>query len=148
MLSVARTSRGGAPVEWKRADALDLPFPDGSFDAVTSGYLVRNVAEIAVAFREQARVLRAGGRMVCLETAPPPSGVLLPLVNFYLHHILPRIGQLVVGVRRAYRYLTATTVEFLEPERVAELVEGAGLEVECIERRMFGTQSIIAARKP
>ena len=148
MLGVARTSRGGERVEWERADALDLPFPDQSFDCVTSGYLVRNVADIALAFREQARVLRGGGRVVCLETAPPPSGVLSPLVSFYLHRVLPRIGQLVVGDRRAYRYLTESTLDFLEPQRVAEVMEGAGLEVECIERRMFGTQTILAAVKP
>lgn len=147
MLRVAAESPFGDAVRWRLADALELPFPDESFDCVTSGYLLRNVTDVGRALREQARVLRPGGRLVCLETAPPPKGLLRPLLCLYLRQALPRVGRLVVGDAPAYRYLAETTAQFAEPEALAARVRGAGLEVTSVERRMFGTQTIVAARK-
>jgi demethylmenaquinone methyltransferase/2-methoxy-6-polyprenyl-1,4-benzoquinol methylase len=148
MLRVARSAPGGRRVRWRPADALDLPFPDRSFDCVTSAYLVRNVADLRRAFSEQARVVRPGGRVVCLETVPPPHGLPSPLVLFYLHWVLPRLGALIVGDRPAYRYLTDSTIDFLSPEALADRMGDVGLTVQSIETHMFGTQAILAAVRP
>ena len=62
---------GESRISWCCADALNLPFPDAVFDAVTSGYLIRNVTDIRRAFTEQVRTVKPGSRVVCLETSPP-----------------------------------------------------------------------------
>ncbi|MDP3284695.1 MAG: class I SAM-dependent methyltransferase [Desulfobacterales bacterium] len=68
---------------WCCADALNLPFPDAVFDAVTSGYLIRNVTDVRRAFMEQARAVKPGGRVVCLETSPPPQNIRV-LLSFFI----------------------------------------------------------------
>lgn len=148
MLDVAKNSRRGDRVAWHLADAFALPFPDATFDCITSGYLIRNTGDPAVAFREQARVLKPGGRIVCLETAPVPAGIWSPVVRLYLRCVLPTLGRLLAGAGSAYNYLGTTTEHFIAPERMAEIItKEAGLKVETIERRMFETQAIVAATK-
>lgn len=147
MLDVARTRPGAGQVEWKVADATALPFADGAFDAVTSGYLVRNVPDPLAAFREQARVVRPGGRVVCLETAPPPGSMVLPLVNLHLKYVIPLLGSMVARDRGAYTYLPETTKNFLSPDALARVVEKAGLTIVRVRRFMFGTQTVITAIK-
>lgn len=148
MLEIAKNSPCGDRVAWHLADALALPFPDAVFDCVTSGYLIRNTGAPAAAFREQARILKPGGRLVCLETAPVPSGIMSPLIRFYLRCVLPALGRLLAGAGPAYGYLGATTEEFISPERMAAIIrDEGGLTMEATERRMFGTQAIIAATK-
>ncbi len=127
MMRVGRGRAGGARIHWCTADALTLPFADDSFDAVTSGYLLRNVSDRAAAFREQARVVRPGGRVVCLDTSPPPPSPLRPLVRLYLRHAIPLLGRLVAGERAAYAYLSASTEGFKTPAELAALMREAGL---------------------
>jgi demethylmenaquinone methyltransferase/2-methoxy-6-polyprenyl-1,4-benzoquinol methylase len=127
MMRVGRQRRGGRRMSWCAADALALPFADASFDAVTSGYLLRNVADRAGAFREQARVVRPGGRVVCLDTSPPPPSPLRPLARFYLRRVIPLLGRLVAGDGRAYAYLAASTEGFKSPEELAAIMGEAGL---------------------
>ena len=74
MMHAGRARHHDKPIQWCGADALRLPFDDGIFDSVTSGYLIRNVVDIEQAFAEQFRVLRPGGRLVCLDTSPPRRG--------------------------------------------------------------------------
>ncbi len=66
-----------------QGDTYALPFPDNTFDAVVSGFMMRNVVDRVAAFKEQARVTKPGGRVVCLETAPPSNTVLGPLFELY-----------------------------------------------------------------
>jgi demethylmenaquinone methyltransferase/2-methoxy-6-polyprenyl-1,4-benzoquinol methylase len=109
------------------ADALDLPFPDGVFDAVTIGFGVRNLADIGAGLREVRRVLRPGGRLVVLEFAPPEGRVVSRLYRLYLNAILPRIGDGIADGRAyAYRYLARTIGEFPPPARLAERIREAG----------------------
>ena len=84
MMREGKALSGGADMRWVAADALQLPFADDYFDAVTSGYLVRNVVDIPQTLREQLRVLRPGGRIIILESSPPPPSVLrcAPLSSF------------------------------------------------------------------
>jgi demethylmenaquinone methyltransferase/2-methoxy-6-polyprenyl-1,4-benzoquinol methylase len=127
MMREGRLRPDGGRILWCAADALALPFADASFDAVTSGYLLRNVADRAGAFREQARVVRPGGRVVCLDTSPPPPSPLRPLVRFHLRRVIPLLGRLVAGDRPAYAYLAASTEGFKSPAELAAIMRGAGL---------------------
>jgi 4-hydroxy-3-polyprenylbenzoate decarboxylase len=92
-------------LHWCGADATRLPFPDGSFDAVVSGFLLRNVVDIAASLAEQRRVLRPGGMLVALDTTPPPETPIAPLIRFHLHTVIPTLGGLLTGQQDAYTYL-------------------------------------------
>lgn len=79
----------GTTLPFVQGDTYALPFPDNTFDAVVSGFMMRNVVDRVAAFREQARVTVPGGRVVCLETAPPSNTVLGPLFELYFFNIVP-----------------------------------------------------------
>lgn len=147
MMQVGRGRPGGERVLWCGADALRLPFADGVFDAVTSGYLVRNVADPLRAFREMARVVRPGGRVVCLDTTPP-RGLLRPLVLLHLRVVIPLLGRLVAGDADAYRYLPASTEGFKNAEELAALMRKAGLAEVRYRRLMLGSIAVHAGVRP
>ncbi len=142
MMRVGKRRAGGARVRWLGVDALHLPLPDASFDAVTSGYLLRNVADVGLALAEQFRVLKPGGRMVCLDTSPPPCSPLRPLIDFHLHVVIPVMGRLVAGASDAYTYLPESTEGFLSAERLAECAAAAGFRDVHFRRLMFGTMAV------
>jgi demethylmenaquinone methyltransferase/2-methoxy-6-polyprenyl-1,4-benzoquinol methylase len=148
MIRVGGRRPQGASLQWCAADALRLPFADGAFDASVCAYLVRNVDSPRQAFREQLRVTRPGGRVVCLETAPPPPGPLRPLVYGYLNRVIPLLGVLIAGDRRAYSYLSASTRAFAPCEDLARLMRSSGLTDVRYRRFMFGTISVVKARCP
>lgn len=137
---------GGADLLWFGGDALHLPFKDQTFDAVTSGYLIRNVADPLEAFREQQRVLKPGGRVVCLDTSPPGHGPMAPFIRWYLRRCIPLMGSLIDG--RAYHYLASSTQAFMEPESLASVMAQAGFERIWFKSLMLGTQTIHAGLKP
>jgi len=148
MMRVGRRRPGGDRIAWCAADALSLPFADASFDAVTSGYLLRNVADRAGVFREQARVVRPGGRVVCLDTSPPPATPLRPLVRLYLRRIIPLLGRLIAGERSAYAYLSASTEGFKTPPELAAIMREAGLVEVRYQRFMAGTIAVHVGTRP
>lgn len=90
-----------------------------TFDAIVSGFLLRNDADIQVALQEQHRVLKRGGRIVILETTRPCPNLFLPLIWVYLRFIIPLIGGLITGEFGAYRYLSSSTEDFLTAEQLA-----------------------------
>ena len=147
--ALGRTAR----VEFVQGDGLRLPFDDGYFDAVTSGFLLRNVTDVDTCLAEQRRVTKPGGRIVCLETSPPPPTVLEPLLRFYMLSVIPVVGQLFstgIGTKRetfrprdsAYRYLPQSAVAFLQPEDMARQFERAGFRDVSYVRKMMGTVAI------
>ena len=148
MMKVGRRKPNGGNIAWTAADALILPFKDASFDAVTSGYLIRNALDPLRAFKEQARVVKPGGRVVCLETSPPPDGPLKPALLFFLNRLIPLLGQLVSGNRAAYTYLPQTTRNFLPPMRVCAVMRAAGLVDIRYQAFMFGTIAVHVGIKP
>jgi len=144
MMQRGRASRkpGAERLRWLGADTLALPFPDETFDAVTSGFMLRNVIDVPRALSEQRRVVKPGGRMVCLEISCPPRNLLLPFYRFYFHRIVPLVGQIVSGNRSAYTYLPQSADEFLSPDELAELMRQAGWrDVRC-RKLMMGTVAI------
>ncbi|OUC08999.1 hypothetical protein RY27_05615 [Litorilinea aerophila] len=147
MMAVGQAKAHGRSLPFVQADTLALPFPDNTFDAVVSGFLLRNVVDRVGALREQARVTRPGGRVVCLETTPPSHTILGPLFQFYFFKVVPVIGGLVSGDRDAYAYLPHSTLEFPEPSVLAHLMEKAGLRHVFYEELMFGTVAIHVGTK-
>jgi demethylmenaquinone methyltransferase / 2-methoxy-6-polyprenyl-1,4-benzoquinol methylase len=121
---------------------LRLPFADDTFDAVTSGFLLRNVTDVDAALREQVRVTKPGGRVICLETAPPSQVMLGPAVRFYMFRVLPVLGKLISPRGSAYQYLPNSTRTFPEPDVLALKMERAGLKNVFYRRKMLGTVAI------
>jgi demethylmenaquinone methyltransferase/2-methoxy-6-polyprenyl-1,4-benzoquinol methylase len=134
-------------LQWSAADALQLPFADEYFDAVVSGFLLRNVSDIPQALREQRRVLRAGGRIVVLDTTKPVRSVLTPLIRLHMRHVIPMLGRLVTGEREAYEYLPSSSEAFLGAEELADYMKEAGYQQIGFRRRNAGTIAIHWGRK-
>jgi len=139
--------RYGDRLDWCAADALRLPFPNASFDAVVSGFLLRNVVDLPQALAEQQRVLKPGGRLVALDTTRPPSSLLTPLIRFHMHTIIPFLGRIISGQADAYRYLPETSEGFLAAEELQARIADAGFRQVEFRRLMFGTIAIHWARK-
>lgn len=132
---------------WAAADALQLPFVDEYFDAVVSGYLLRNVIDLQACLSEQRRVLKPGGRLVALDTTRPKSSLLTPLIKFHLHTVIPWLGSQLTGQKDAYTYLPVTTENFLFAEQLSARLIDAGFSQVGFQRYMFGTMAIHWGRK-
>lgn len=142
MMRVGRRRPHSGSIAWIAADALNLPFPDRVFDAVVSGFLLRNVVDLPRTLCEQYRVLKPGGRIVALDTTRPDPGWMAPLINFHLHSIIPFLGRMIAGSRQAYTYLPASTASFLSAQELADQFQRAGFSDVGFRRRMFGTIAI------
>lgn len=144
MMRVGQKLPMGHKVGWTGADALNLPFPDESFDAVTSGYLVRNVIDIPRTFAEQIRVLKPGGRVVVLDSSPPKDNIFRPFIEIHLRYIIPLLGRIVAGKEGAdaYQYLPSSTQAFKTPEELANLMRQVGLRNVQFKTFMFGTMAV------
>lgn len=127
---------------WCAADATCLPFRSDSFDAVVSGFLLRNVTDLTRALQEQYRVLKTGGRIVCLDTTRPKPGLLSPFINFHLNTIIPLLGKIITGDGDAYSYLPQSTHHFLYAEQLAEKMKQTNFQNVSFKRFMFGTIAI------
>ena len=147
MMRAGRRHPGRGGLLWTGADTYALPFPDETFDAVTSGFLMRNVSDLELAFREQLRVTQPGGRIVVLESSPPKDNLLRPFIRFHLNYVIPALGRLVTGDAEAYRYLPESTHAFQEPESLVEIMTGVGMQDVSFELLMFGTIAIHSGRK-
>lgn len=135
-------------IRWVGSDALALPFPHDHFDAVTSGFLMRNIIDVRKGFAEQLRVLKPGGRVVVLDSSPPKKNVLRPFIRFHLNYIIPLLGRIVTGDGEAYRYLPSSTQKFLTPQALADEMRGVGFVEVGFKLFMFGTVAVHFGRKP
>jgi demethylmenaquinone methyltransferase/2-methoxy-6-polyprenyl-1,4-benzoquinol methylase len=117
-------------------------FPTPPSDAVISGFLLRNVIDVPGALAEQQRVLKPGGRIVALDTTPPPRNLLTPFIQFHLHTVIPALGRLLSPDGAAYTYLPTSTEAFLSAEALAERLVQAGFRQVGFRRLMFGTVAI------
>jgi len=117
-----------AGIEWVCGDAEALPVADRSIDLYTIGFGLRNVTHIERALAEARRVLKPGGRFLCLEFAPAVAPWLAPAYDLYSFRILPLIGRIVTGDREAYTYLVESIRRFPPQAALCDLIEAAGLE--------------------
>jgi demethylmenaquinone methyltransferase/2-methoxy-6-polyprenyl-1,4-benzoquinol methylase len=121
---LVRARRKSASIEWVRGDLLALPFADGTFDAATVGFGVRNVADLELGLRELRRVLRPGGRLAILEITRP-RGVLRPFFSLWFDRVVPLLGKVLPG-GAAYTYLPASVKRFPGAETLAEMLRAQG----------------------
>jgi len=145
MMRIGR--RNGTGLAWSAADALRIPFADASFDAVVSGFLMRNVADLHKAIQEQYRVLKAGGRIVILDTTRPKKNILSPFIWMHMHITIPVLGRLLTGSGEAYKYLPDSSENFVTAEKMSALMAAVGFKRIGFERLMFGTIAIHWAEK-
>ena len=127
---------------WSGADALHLPFSDNSFDAVVSGFLMRNVTDVASALAEQVRVCKSGGRVLILEIPRPADNLFGNLFRLYFHNVVPILGGLITGQSDAYTYLPSSADAFLRPEELKSAMEQAGLRLISYTMLMFKTVAL------
>jgi demethylmenaquinone methyltransferase/2-methoxy-6-polyprenyl-1,4-benzoquinol methylase len=142
----AKLRRQSLPPLVAEADALQLPFPDGTFDLVVCSFGFRNLANYRAGLEEILRVLRTDGQMGILEFSEP-RGLLRPFYSFYFHHILPRIGTLVSGVKGPYTYLPASVDRFPEPEELVEWMRDASFAEPRALRLTGGIVTLYSGRK-
>ena len=146
-LEMMRVGKQNGALNFSTADALRLPFDDLSFDAVVSGFLMRNVIDLQKAIQEQHRILKNRGRIVILDTTRPKKNILSPFIWLHMHVVIPTLGGLLTGVKDAYRYLPETTEGFVTAEEMASRMAAVGFKKVGYQRYMFGTIAIHWAEK-
>jgi len=152
MLAVARRRKreGASPggddarrgAQFVQADALALPFPDASFDAITIGYGLRNIADLPRALSEMRRVLAPGGRAVVLDFGKPDNWIVAALYRAFLRTMMPAIGWLFHGDPETYSYIPASLQQFPAQRGVKALMREAGFSNVRYENRLLGTMGI------
>jgi demethylmenaquinone methyltransferase/2-methoxy-6-polyprenyl-1,4-benzoquinol methylase len=142
MLKEAKQRFAAMDIDWQACDANFLPYGDNSFESVSFGYLLRNVDDALAVLKEVHRVLKPGGRVVCLDTTPPRKNLWYPLVRFYFRFGIPFLGRLIAKDEAAYAYLTGSTMDFHSAEALAALFVEAGFEQVGYRRFMLGTIGI------
>ncbi len=126
MLAVARKRNANrVGLTFTTGDALALPVPDGSFDAATIAFGMRNLADYRRGFAEMHRAVKPGGRVVCLEVARPDS-VVARLAQTWFDRVVPLIGR-AAGQKAAYSYLVASTQDYPDPSRIGDIMRDVGL---------------------
>ena len=123
---IKRAREKSQTIEWVIGDATALPFKDGSFDAVTVGFGIRNVPDLEAGLRELARVLRPGGRIACLEITRP-EGLVRPFFRVWFDGLVPLGGKVLPG-GSAYTYLPASVRRFPGPSDLAAAFGRAGFD--------------------
>lgn len=145
----AKVDRAGMAdaVEFMEASALDMPFADNSFDAVTCAYGVRNFSELDTGLVEMYRVLRAGGQLVILEFSYPENPFIRFFYNLYFSHIMPVVGRILGGNKGTFSYFTRSVKEFVWGERMAERLGKAGFDNVTFRPLTFGVTTLYMADK-
>jgi demethylmenaquinone methyltransferase/2-methoxy-6-polyprenyl-1,4-benzoquinol methylase len=129
-------------------DGMNLPFEDGSFDAVTISFGLRNMPDYVESVREMARVLKPGGKLVCLEMTPFRRPFLGPLFKLYFEQIVPIIGWIVSRDYKAYKYLPDSVRAFPPADALVDIFHAAGLENVKYQLLGFGTVAMHSGVKP
>jgi demethylmenaquinone methyltransferase/2-methoxy-6-polyprenyl-1,4-benzoquinol methylase len=127
-------------------DAMCLPFPDGTFDAVVNGFMLRNVSDLDATFAELCRVLKPAGRLVCLDLTPA-QGAMRHFFALYIATAVPLLGVVLARNYSAYRYLFQSLQTHPNAERVAAMMRAAGFAEASYQLTGFGTVAIHLARK-
>jgi demethylmenaquinone methyltransferase/2-methoxy-6-polyprenyl-1,4-benzoquinol methylase len=145
MLAVARAK--SPVVDWIEGDALALPFADNEFAATTVGFGARNLSDLERGFAEMARVVRPGGKVVCLELTTPRAPI-RPFSQLWTDRGVPVLGRLVAGDAAAYAYLPESVHRFPPAGELAEIMRGVGLEGVSYRRLMLGVVAIHVGTVP
>ena len=149
MLARARDKASGKAGggDWLQADALRLPFADGTFDAVASAFVLRNLVDLPAAFAEMLRVLRPGGRVVALDITHPPPGPFGAIMRFGFEQGVTRLAGILSGQGRAYRYLPGSLEGYPPADELSRMIEAAGAEPAHYHRFGGGMVALHIARR-
>ncbi len=144
---VRRRDTLSAGIALVRGDATRIPVADGSVDAVTIAFGIRNVEDVQTVCRDIFRVLKPGGRLAILEFAIPTTPLFRAVYLSYFRHILPRIGRLVSGHGAAYGYLPASVGAFASPGEFMDLLQNHGFQDVSADSLTFGSVFLYTARR-
>lgn len=146
MMDVGR-SRGHAHVDWMLGSAEQLPLADASVDTLTISFGIRNATRIDDALKEIHRVLKPGGRFLCLEFSTP-AGWLRPFYNLFSFTVIPRLGAWIAASPEAYTYLVESIRRFPDQPRFAAMISAAGFEQVRWHDLSFGIASVHVGTRP
>jgi demethylmenaquinone methyltransferase / 2-methoxy-6-polyprenyl-1,4-benzoquinol methylase len=136
------------PMPFFEADALRLPFADGSFDLIATAFGFRNLANYEAGLHEMQRILKPGGTLAILEFTEPPEGFLGNVYRWYFRSVLPRIGGFISGESAAYTYLPKSVSRFFRPPELASLMTAVGYNSVDFKVWTFGTVALHTAVRP
>ena len=134
-------------VSFEKEDCLNLSYADGTFDAVTAAFGIRNFADLDKGLKEMQRVLKPGGHLSIVELTTPVSFPMKQLFRIYSHTVLPIYGRLISKDTSAYGYLTKTIEAFPQGERMMEILKKAGFAEASFKRLTFGICTMYFATK-
>jgi 2-methoxy-6-polyprenyl-1,4-benzoquinol methylase len=132
----------GARLEWREGNAEALDFEDNTYDAYTIAFGIRNVTHVDRALAEAHRVLRRGGRFLCLEFSHVSLPLLKQVYDAYSFHVIPQLGRAVAGDAKSYEYLVESIRKFPEQERFKGMIEAAGFRAVSYENLSGGIVAI------
>lgn len=135
-------------ISFIEGDALGLPFLDESFDAVTIGFGLRNLAAVDDGLKELFRVLKPGGSVAVLEFSKPQTPVMRQLFQFYFTKLLPLMGGAISGSRSAYSYLPSSVQSFPDQDQLASLMDHIGFQEVRYQNLTGGIAALHLARRP
>ncbi len=147
-LAVEKKGAGRPNLTFQVADAKALPFPNSSFDAVTVGFGMRNIPDTILALKEIRRVLRPGGRFLCLELTKPRNSLLRRLYSWYLSRFMPFVSNLVMKSSAPYLYLPRSIEAFYQPPEFREVIAQSGFADVSIDSLTLGIATVYRAKKP
>jgi demethylmenaquinone methyltransferase/2-methoxy-6-polyprenyl-1,4-benzoquinol methylase len=113
-------------IRFVQGDAEHVSFPDGYFDAAMVGFGIRNVTHMDQGFKEMCRVLKPGGKMMCLEFSKPTSPLFRWLYDIYSFHLMPVLGEVIAGSSKAYLHLTESIRTFALPNELTDVLKQVG----------------------
>lgn len=128
MVGVGRDRVTDPEIAWAVGDAQALPLPGACADAYVIAFGIRNVTDVSVALREARRVLKPGGRFLCLEFSQPPAKALRAAYDAYSFNVIPAVGEFVAKDRESYQYLVESIRRFPTQDRFAEMITEAGFK--------------------
>ena len=134
-------------ISFAREDCLKLSYHDGTFDAVTAAFGIRNFADLDRGLAEMCRVLKPGGHLSIVELTTPVSFPMKQLFKLYSHTVLPVYGRLISKDKSAYSYLTKTIEAFPQGERMMDILKDAGFKEANFQRLTFGICTLYTATK-
>jgi demethylmenaquinone methyltransferase/2-methoxy-6-polyprenyl-1,4-benzoquinol methylase len=152
MLEIARRKsirKGQGRIEFIHGDAANMPFPDHYFDAIGIAFAFRNLTyknpETHNFLKEILRVLKPGGCFVIVESSQPKNPVLRKLFRIYTQNMVYRLGSIISGNRGAYRYLSASVINFYSPNQICEILLSAGFREVTFKRLLGGIAALHVA---
>ncbi|KGX92165.1 ubiquinone/menaquinone biosynthesis methyltransferase [Pontibacillus halophilus JSM 076056 = DSM 19796] len=151
MLSVGEDKRKAQSkdhVSFVHGDAMNLPFEDNSFDYVTIGFGLRNVPDYLTVLKEMHRVVKPGGKVVCLETSQPTAPGYRQMYYFYFRYVMPAFGRMFAKSKEEYQWLHESAKDFPGQAELKELFEQAGLTSVHVQPYTGGVAAMHMGEKP